>query len=73
MKRAAQGNRVLVIGVRKRGDADYRFKIFGHATSVFPPLIIKMSLHEMQQWLRQMQTARESAPQEGRPRLRVLG
>ncbi len=65
--------RVLVTGMRKSGDSSYHFKIFGDSASRFPPLIIKMSLHEMQQWLHQMQSAPEAALRSGRPGLRVLG
>jgi len=65
--------RMLVSGMRKSGDSSYHFKIFGNPTSNFPPLIIKMSLHEMQQWLHQMQSAPEAAPRRGPPGLRVVG
>jgi hypothetical protein len=73
MRRAAKRNRVLVTGMRKGGDSDYHFRIVGNPASPFPPLILKMSLHEMQQWLRQMQTAPEEALRRERPRLRVVG
>jgi len=72
MGRAAPRTRVLMTGVRKGGDTDYHFKIFGNASSAFPPLIVKMSLLEMQQWLRQLRDARERAQQDIRPRLRVI-
>ena len=73
MRRAAKRNRVLVTGMRKGGDSDYHFRIFGNRATPFPPLIIKMSLHEMQQWLHQMQSAPQTALRGERPRLRVLG
>ena len=73
MRGAANGKRVLVTGMRKSGDADYHFRIVGNPASPFPPLIIKMSLNEMQQWLHEMQTAPESGARGERPRLRVLG
>ena len=57
MRRSEKQNRVLMTGIRKGGDADYEFKIFGNPASQFPPLIIKMSLLDLQQWLRQMQAA----------------
>jgi hypothetical protein len=69
MRRADKSNRVLVTGMRKSGDADFHFRIFGNPASPFPPLIIKMSLLEMQQWLRQMQAAPDAARP---PRLRVV-
>jgi hypothetical protein len=72
MRRAGKGNRVLVTGMRKGGDSDYRLKIFGNPASPFPPLLIKMSLHEMQQWLHQTQAAPDAARGQ-RPRLRVVG
>jgi hypothetical protein len=71
MRRAAPAKRVLVTGRRKGGDAHYHFRIVGNPASAFPPLIIKMTLHEMQQWLRQMQTAPEGAAR-GTRRLRVV-
>ena len=73
MPRPGNNKRVLVTGMRKSGDTDYHFKIFGNPASAFPPLILKMSLHEMQQWLHQTQTAPEAGRRSDRPRLRVLG
>lgn len=73
MGRPDKRKRVLVTGMRKGGDSDYHFRITGHPDSPFPPLVIKMSLHEMQQWLHQMQTAPQAALRGHRPRLRVVG
>lgn len=73
MARTSKANRVLVTGVRKRGDADFHFKIFGDPASRFPPLILKMSLHEMQQWLHEMQRAPDVAARHAAPRMRVVG
>jgi len=72
MRGNAKDKRVLVTGMRKSGDADYHFRIVGNPASPFPPLIIKMSLHEMQQWLHEMQTAPEGASPGERPRLRIV-
>lgn len=55
-------NRMMMTGIRKRGEENFHFKIFGNASSQFPPLILKMSLHEMQEWLREM---RQSPAQPG--------
>ena len=73
MRRADKPNRVLVTGMRRSGDSDYHFRIVGNPASSFPPLLIKMSLHEMQQWLHEMQMAPEAPPKGERPRLRVVG
>jgi hypothetical protein len=73
MRRARKRTRVLVTGMRKGGDSDYHFKIVGNPASPFPPLLIKMSLHEMQDWLRQMQAEPDSGLHIGRHRLRVVG
>jgi hypothetical protein len=72
MRKENKSNRVMMTGVRKGGEPDYHFKIFGNDASQFPPLMLKMSLHEMQQWLREMQTLPTQALQ-GRHRLRSVG
>ena len=51
----APRKRLLMTGVRKGGDADYDFRIVGDPASQFPPLVLKMTLHELQQWLRHAQ------------------
>lgn len=72
MGRPDTNKHVLVTGMRKAGESDYHFKITGRPDSPFPPLVIKMSLHEMQQWLHQMQTAPQLVTRGGRPRLHVV-
>lgn len=73
MRRPDPRKRLLVTGVRKGGDKDFHFRITGNPGSPFPPLVMKMSLRDMQQWLRQMQTAPRPASRGSRPRLRVVG
>ena len=65
------GKRVLMTGMRKAGAADYVLKVYGNPASPFPPLLIKMSLHELQRWLQEMQSA-PLAHRGERPRLRIV-
>lgn len=67
-----KGKRVLMTGMRKAGTADYELKVYGNAASAFPPLLVKMSLHELQCWLHEMQPA-PLAQRGPRPRLRIVG
>ncbi|MCH8077597.1 MAG: hypothetical protein IIC13_10765 [SAR324 cluster bacterium] len=53
-------------GIRKSGEADFHFKINGNPASQFPPLILKMTLHEMQQILREQQAAPPDPASNGR-------
>ncbi len=68
------GKRVLMTGVRRAGGEDYELTIFGNAASAFPPLILKMSLHEMQDWLRDTQVppAAGAAQGAGTRHLRIV-
>lgn len=66
------GKRTLVTGVRRGGASDYELKVHAaHGSTVpsFPPLLIKMSLHDMQQWLHEMQSAPADCD---RRRLRIV-
>lgn len=66
-----QRRRVLITGMRKAGTDAYNLKVYGNPASAFPPLLIKMSLHELQQWLHELQTV--PPPDRGeRPRLRIV-
>ena len=72
-KNGGNKNRVFMTGIRKGGDPDFQFTIFGNPASKFPPLILKMSLHEMQQWLREMREDPSQPHGEDRHRLHSIG
>ncbi len=73
MARTENGKHVMMTGTRKSGEADFEFTIYGNATSQFPPLIMKMSLLEMQEWLREMRNAPPAPEGRNRRRFRLLG
>lgn len=61
-----EARKLIVTGIRKSGEADFHFKINGNPASQFPPLILKMTLHEMQQILREQQAAPPDPASNGR-------
>ena len=73
MARTEESKHMMMTGTRKSGEADFEFTIYGNAQSQFPPLIMKMSLHEMQEWLREMRNAPPGPDSKTRRRLRLLG
>lgn len=73
MARTEISKRMMMTGTRKSGEADFEFTIYGNAASQFPPLIMKMSLIEMQEWLREMRTTPPASGNRDRRRLRLLG
>ncbi len=73
MARKAKKKQVLMTGIRRGGESDFEFTINGNPASRFPPLILKMTLHEMQQWLHQ---TRQAPPESGKgegAHLRLVG
>lgn len=73
MARTEVGKRMMMTGTRKSGEADFEFTIYGNAASQFPPLIMKMSLIEMQEWLREMRATPPASGNTKRRRMRLLG
>ncbi len=73
MARTEDGKHMMMTGTRKSGEADFEFTIYGNPASQFPPLIMKMSLIEMQEWLREMRTTPPAPDGRNRHRLRLLG
>jgi len=59
-------------GMRKKGEKDFRFSIRGNAAQQFPPLLLKMTLHELQQLLHAQQSVPENEGKQA-PRLRAVG
>ncbi len=71
-KQAGQEARKLIVtGIRKSGESDFNFRIHGNPASLFPPLILKMTLHEMQQMLHEQQSAIPE-PADGRAALKLV-
>ena len=64
-------NQLVMSGIRKGGESDFEIKISGDPASQFPPLILRMTLHEMQQWLVDTRTPPEPVPGK-RPSLRLV-
>jgi len=71
-KAATAAKKLMVTDVRKGGDSDVHFEINGNPASQFPPLILKMTLHEMQQLLHQQQSAPPKNAKDGRAALRLV-
>lgn len=72
MKTRATRKHPLIAGVRHAGEPEFQFKIFGNPASQFPPLLLKMSLVELQQWLHQLNAKPPEALQERPVRLRPV-
>lgn len=72
VRKAGKKKKVLMTGIRRGGETDYEFTINGNPSSQFPPLILKMTLHEMQQWLHETRQTPDSGKVEG-PHLRLVG
>lgn len=66
-----RAHRLLVTGVRRRGEREYRLRIFGPAASRFPPLHVRMTLDELRRWLHQLRRVPE--PQDRASPLRIVG
>ena len=65
-------NQLVMSGIRKGGESDFEIRISGNPASQFPTLILKMTLHEMQQWLVEMRhTPPKPAPGQ-KPSLRLV-
>lgn len=67
-----EARKLVVTGIRKSGESDFNFRIHGNPASQFPPLILKMTLHEMQQMLREQQTLPAKPVKDGRAVLRLV-
>ena len=64
-KQAEDKSQVLMTGVRRGGEPDFRFRIHGNPASQFPPLVMKMTLHELQQWLHETKAGPVEPPGPG--------
>ena len=73
MTTRARKKHPLIAGVRHAGEPEFQFKIFGNPASQFPPLLLKMSLVELQQWLRHLNDTPPEALRERPARLRPVG
>ena len=71
-KAETAAKKLMVTGVRKGGESDFHFEIHGNPASQFPPLILKMTLHEMQQWLHEQQSAPPNTTKHRRATLRLV-
>ena len=67
-----EARKLIVTGIRKSGESDFNFRIHGNPVSPFPPLILKMTLHEMQQMLHEQQAAIPEPPEDGRAALSLV-
>lgn len=67
-----EARKLIVTGIRKSGESDFNFRIHGNPASQFPPLILKMTLHEMQQMLHEMQSAIPKPAGDGRAALKLV-
>ena len=67
-----EAKNLIVTGIRKGGESDFHFKIHGNPASQFPPLILKMTLHEMQQMLREQQALPPKPAKDGRATLSLV-
>ncbi|MEE8433604.1 MAG: hypothetical protein V3S64_02340 [bacterium] len=67
-----EAKKLIVTGIRKSGESDFHFKIDGNPASQFPPLILKMTLHEMQQMLREQQAVPPQPAKDGRAALSLV-
>ena len=72
-KQAGQEARKLIVtGIRKSGEPDFNFRIHGNPASQFPPLILKMTLLEMQQMLREQRAGTPGPAGDGRAALSLV-
>ena len=67
-----EAKKLIVTGIRKSGESDFHFKIHGNPASQFPPLLLKMTLHEMQQLLREQQAVPPKPARDGRAALSLV-
>jgi hypothetical protein len=73
MKNRSPRKRLVMAGIRHGGDPEYQFTIHGNAASRFPPLLLKMSLIELEQWLHHLNAEPAEALQDRPRRLRPVG
>lgn len=62
--------KALVTGVRLAGESEFQVTIHGNPASPFPPMNLRMSLLELQKWLKHINPAPSDAP--ATPTLRLV-